>query len=64
MEGPLSHVLHGAILAVVLYVVMKFVLKQRESKALSRSVLIGLLAASYMLVFGHKMPGRVNPQLM
>jgi len=64
MEGPLTHVLHGAIIAAVLYVVMKFGLKQRDAKALSRSVLGGLLAAAYMIVFGHKMPGRVNSQLM
>lgn len=64
MEGPLTMVMHGAIIAIVLYVVMKFALKQSESKALSRSVLIGLLSAAYMIVFGHKMPGRINPRLM
>ena len=64
MEGPLTMVLHGAIIAVFLYLVMKFGLKQSESMAMSRSVLIGLLAAAYMIIFGHKMPGKINSALM
>ena len=64
MEGPLTMVLHGAIIAVFLYLVMKFGLNQSESRAMSRSVLIGLLAAAYMIIFGHKMPGKINHALM
>ena len=42
---------------------MKFVLKQSNTKAMARSVLLGLLSAAYMIVFGHKMPGQINKHL-
>jgi hypothetical protein len=62
-EGPLTMVLHGALVAVVLYLLMKYVLGQSDAKALTRSVLLGLLVAVYMLVFGHGLPNRVNSNL-
>ena len=64
MEGPLTMVFHGALAAVLLYLVMKFLLGQSDTKALSRSVLIGLLLAAYMIIFGHGLPVRINPALM
>jgi len=62
-EGPLIMVLHGGIIAVVLFVVMKYILKQSDAKAISRSVLCGLLAASYMIIFGHNLPTKINANL-
>ena len=59
-EGPLIMVFHGGIIAAVLFVVMKYILKQPDTKAMSRSVLCGLLAASYMIVFGHNLPTKIN----
>ena len=52
MEGPLEHLLHGAVLSAVLYFVMKFLLKQSENVAVTRSLFIGLVATLYMLMFG------------
>jgi len=63
MENPLIMVLHGALIATVFYLVMKFMLRQSDIKALSRSVLIGLLAASYMIIFGHGLPKHINSNL-
>ena len=63
MEGPLTMVFHGALIAVVLYLLMKFALRQSDKKALTRSVLIGLLVSIYMIVFGHGLPTRVNSNL-
>ena len=63
-EGPLDMVFHGVVLALVLYVLMKFVLGQSEAKSLARSVLVGSLAVSYMVLFGHRLPGRVNSNVM
>ena len=54
--------MHSAILVVVLFFVMK-AMGQPESMAMSRSVLIGALALSYMVMYGHKMPGSLNPRL-
>ena len=63
MENPLIMVLHGAIISVVLYLVMKFALKQSDIKALTRSVLSGLLVSIYMIVFGHGLPKQINSNL-
>ena len=63
MEGPLTMVFHGVLIAVVLYVLMKYVLGRSDVKSLNRSVLVGLLSAAYMIVFGHKLPLSVNRNL-
>lgn len=63
MESPLTMVLHGALIATVLYLVMKFMLGQSDIKALTRSVLIGLLVSAYMIVFGHGLPKHINSNL-
>ena len=62
-EGPLTMVFHGALVALVLYLLMKYLLRQSNTKALTRSVLLGLLVAAYMIVFGHGLPNRVNYNL-
>jgi len=63
-EGPLVMVLHGSLFGVVAYLIMKFALGQSDSKALNRSVLLGLVVAAYMVVFGHNLPTRVNSKLL
>jgi hypothetical protein len=62
-EHPLMMLVHGAILGIVAYVLMRYFLKQSEAKAMTRSVLFGLLVATYMIVFGHKMPTSINRNL-
>jgi len=63
MEGPLEMVLHGAIIAGIAYLLMIYLLKQSNTVALTRSVLFGLLTSVYMIVFGHKLPTSINPNL-
>ena len=63
MEGPLQMVFHGALVAVVLFVVMRFVLKQSDAKSMTRSVFAGLVVALYMVMFGHGAPGSINSNL-
>jgi hypothetical protein len=63
MEGPLQMVFHGALIAVVLFAVMRFVLKQSDSKSMTRAVFAGLVVALYMVMFGHGPPGHVNSNL-
>jgi hypothetical protein len=55
-EGPLTMVAHGVLGAGIVYVVLRYGLKQSNVKSLNRSVLFGLLAAAYMIIFGHKLP--------
>jgi hypothetical protein len=42
---------------------MTFVLKQRQAVAINRSLVLAALALIYMVMFGHRMPGRVNRDL-
>jgi hypothetical protein len=64
MEGGLRMVFHAIIIALVLYVIMKYVLRQSNSRAVDRSVLIGALVLAYMVLFGHGMPKRINSNIM
>jgi len=57
------HILHSVIIAIVLFVVMKFAMKQPDSVAMHRSVLIAALALVYMLLFGMGPPTRLDPNL-
>jgi len=63
MNGVLQHVSHGAILAVLAFLVLKHLLKQSQSRSMTKAVFIGLVAAAYMIAFGHGMPNRINPDL-
>jgi putative effector of murein hydrolase len=60
MEEVLNHVLHAFIIAIVLYILMKFLLKQSQNMALNRSILIGAVALIYMILFGHGLPTHIN----
>jgi putative effector of murein hydrolase len=56
METALSHLFHASIITIILYVIMKFFVKQSCTMSLNRSLLIGALALIYMILFGHGMP--------
>jgi hypothetical protein len=60
MNSSFNHLLHSAILGVLLYFVMVFILKQNYSVAQDRSMLIAGLAFVYMMLFGHSLPKSVN----
>ena len=64
MEGALTMLVHSVIIALFLYVIMKFLLKQSESKSIDRSVLLGAIVLIYMILFGHGLPTRVNANIM
>ena len=56
MDNALSHLFHAFIITIILYFIMKFILKQTDTMSLNRSILIGALALIYMILFGHGMP--------
>jgi len=56
MENALSHLFHASIITIIIYFIMKFILKQTDTMSLNRSILIGALALIYMILFGHGMP--------
>ena len=55
---------HALMLMLLSFVIMRYVLGQSSRVAEDRSVLLGGLALVYMVLFGHGMPGRVNPTIM
>ena len=64
MENPLMHLLHAAVITPLVYIILKFLLKQSQGRALNRSLVFGLLAALYMVLFGHGPPTRLNQNLL
>jgi hypothetical protein len=60
MDGALKHLYHAGIIALILYVLMRFVLKQSQTMAINRSILVGAVALVYMILFGHGFPTHIN----
>jgi putative effector of murein hydrolase len=60
MDSPLHHLFHSVILTLILYLLMRFALRQSQTMALNRSILIGAIALIYMILFGHGMPTHIN----
>jgi O-antigen ligase len=64
MEGDgLMMVLHSAIIGILLYLIMFYLLGQRQVVAESRSILLAALVLVYMTLFGHKLPTSINRNL-
>ena len=57
-------VVHSVIIAIVLYDIMLFVLKQSAAVAENRSILLGAIALIYMVLFGHGAPTSINKNIM
>ena len=64
MERGLIMLLHSAIIGVLLYVLMIFALGQSAKVAEDRSVLLGAIVLVYMVLFGHKLPGAINKNIL
>lgn len=54
---------HGLLIAIILYFIMVFLLKQRPIVAENRSIVIGALVIVYMILFGHGLPGSINKNI-
>jgi ACR3 family arsenite efflux pump ArsB len=63
MESGLTMLLHSAIIGVILYVFMVYILKQRQVVAENRSIVLAAIVLIYMVMFGHGMPTKVNSDL-
>ena len=62
-EGGLMMLLHAVIITIILYIIMVFLLKQSTRVAEDRSLFLGALVLIYMILFGHKLPNTVNPNI-
>jgi hypothetical protein len=64
MESGFTMFIHSVIITAILYVIMKFILKQSDMVAQDRSILIGALTLVYMILFGHSLPTHINRNIM
>ena len=62
MERGIMMLLHSIIIGVIAYCMM-ILLKERAIVAENRSVLLGAIVLIYMVLFGHGLPTRVNPDI-
>ncbi len=63
MEGGLTMLLHSVIIGLLLYVIMAFILKQKQEVAINRTLVISAVVLIYMVVFGHGLPTHINKNL-
>lgn len=63
MERGLTMLLHSAVIGVILYIIMVFLLKQKPVVAENRSILLAAIVLIYMVVFGHGLPTSINKDL-
>ena len=63
METGLMMLLHSAIIGILLYFFMIYILGQKQIVAENRSILLAALILIYMILFGHGLPKSINKQL-
>ena len=65
MESGLTMVMHSVVIALILYVLMFYILKQSRPVATDRSIVIGAIVLIYMTLFGHSFPpGKINTNIL
>ena len=55
--------LHSAIIGILLYLLMRFILGQKPVVAENRSIFLAALILIYMILFGHGLPKSINKNL-
>lgn len=63
MERGLVMLSHSVLIAIVLYIAMVNVLKQKPKIAENRSILLGCLILIYMILFGHGLPNKLSKNI-
>jgi hypothetical protein len=64
MESGLTMLLHSLIIGIILYLIMKYILKQENNMAEDRSILISSIFLIYMVLFGHGLPTSINKNII
>lgn len=64
MERGLTMLMHSVIIGFILYLIMTFLLGQKQAIAEDRSVLIAAVILVYMVLFGHGLPTNVNKNII
>jgi hypothetical protein len=63
METGLMMLVHSVIIGVLLYLIMIYLLGQRQIVAENRSIVLAAFVLIYMIMFGHGMPNAINKDL-
>ena len=63
MEKGRMMLLHSAVIGILLYLLMIFILGVNENVAENRSILLAAVILIYMIVFGHGLPTSINKNL-
>ncbi len=63
MESGLTMLMHSVVIGLVLYVIMVYVLQQKQEVAVDRTLVISGLVLAYMVAFGHGLPNTLNKNL-
>jgi len=63
MENGRMMVLHSAIIGILLYLFMIFILGQNKMVAENRSILLAAMVLIYMILFGHGLPTSINKKI-
>jgi heme/copper-type cytochrome/quinol oxidase subunit 4 len=53
----------AVVIGIVLYLIMFYVLGQKQEVAENRSILLAALVLIYMILFGHGLPTSINKKL-
>jgi hypothetical protein len=61
-ERGTTMLLHSVIIGIISYILF-ILLKQRKPVAENRSILLAAIILIYMILFGHGLPTKVNPDL-
>ena len=60
MESGLMMLLHSVVIGILLFVIMTYLLKQKQEVAIDRTLVISGLVLVYMVTFGHGLPNKIN----
>jgi hypothetical protein len=63
MESGLTMLLHSAVIGLVAYLVMLYILGQTQVVAENRSIVLAAFVVIYMIAFGHGLPTTINKNL-
>jgi len=63
MENGRTMLIHSAIIGILLYLFMMYILKQSQVVAENRSILLAALILAYMILYGHGLPTSINKNL-
>ena len=64
MENGRTMLLHSAIIGIILFLFMFYILGQRQIVAENRSILLAAFVLVYMILFGHGLPTSINKNVI